>query len=105
MDVIAKIIRDRREDILRLWTEQAVKTASARGLHGPEFLNFMPKYLASLGGAEQPPSALAKRQRLLLEDHVSSRIRQGFHSAEVVEEFALLGRCIARMWAAAPPRG
>ncbi|RKG92174.1 histidine kinase [Corallococcus sp. CA053C] len=100
---VAEIIRSHHGEIMRLWTEEATRAASARGLDAPEFRNIMPTYLASLAEKQELPRTGASEQQRHVESHVSARLRQGFHVAEVVEEFAILGRCITRMWASAPP--
>ncbi|RYZ38716.1 MAG: GAF domain-containing protein, partial [Myxococcaceae bacterium] len=100
---VADIIRTHHAEILRRWTAEANRTASARGLGAPEFRNIMPTYLSSLAheGSETPGTGISKQQQYV-QSHVSARLRQGFHVAEVVEEFALLGRCITQMWSTAP---
>ncbi|NTX17653.1 HAMP domain-containing histidine kinase [Myxococcus sp. CA056] len=98
---VADIIREHQDDIVRLWTAKATRAASARGLDEPELKNIMPTYLASLSSGEPLGSPTATRRKHV-ESHVAARLRQGFHVAEVVEEFALLGRCISMMWATAP---
>ncbi|RKH16172.1 histidine kinase [Corallococcus praedator] len=102
MASVADIIRSHHTEIIRQWTEEANRTASARGLGGPEFRNIMPTYLTALADMHETPGAGISDQQKYVESHVSARLRQGFHVAEVVEEFALLGRCITRMWSNAP---
>lgn len=103
MTSVAGTIRRHQEEIIRRWSEQAARAASARGLEAPEFKNIMPVYLASLADEEGRPGAHAVARRAHVESHVAARLRQGFNVAEVIEEFAILGRCIAGMWADAPP--
>ncbi|WP_141333382.1 ATP-binding protein [Myxococcus sp. AB025B] len=104
MNRIADIIHRHYDAIVRLWTEEATRAASARGLDAPELKNIMPTYLASLAEDAKAPATTFAERRKYVEGHVAARLRQGFHVAEVVEEFALLGRCISRMWAEAPPQ-
>ncbi|TQF11609.1 GAF domain-containing sensor histidine kinase [Myxococcus llanfairpwllgwyngyllgogerychwyrndrobwllllantysiliogogogochensis] len=101
MKRVADIIREHHDAIVRLWTAEATRAASARGLDEPELKNIMPTYLASLATGEPLGVATAMRRKHV-ESHVAARLRQGFHVAEVVEEFALLGRCISMMWSTAP---
>ncbi|GMU05495.1 sensor histidine kinase [Corallococcus caeni] len=103
MASIAEIIRNNHGEIVRCWMEEATRAASARGLDKPEFRNIMPTYLASLAEARASGGDGDDMQRQHVESHVSARLRQGFHVAEVVEEFAILGRCITQMWAHTPP--
>lgn len=99
MTSVAEVIQKHYAEILRLWTEEARKAASARGLAQPEFLNIFPEYLSSLARTGDDDGT---NRRELVERHFSTRLRQGFHLAEIVEEFAILGRCISRMWASTP---
>jgi signal transduction histidine kinase len=103
MASLGEIIRVHHAQILRLWTDEANRTAAARGLERPAFQNLMPTFLASLAQAGPDLGRLASQRRQQVEGHLSSRLRQGFQLAEIVEEFALLGRCIAAMWS--PGRG
>src|SRR3989454_9509436 len=100
---IAGIAVQYRDEILELWQEEARKAASARGLTRPELMNIIPKYLSALAEAsDQELGQYTGSLRELVEHHLSARLRQGFDLAEIIEEIALLGRCIARMWLAAP---
>lgn len=104
---LAEIIRAHHAQILELWTMRARKAAAARGLARPEFQNLFSAYLRSLAEAGDDLGRFQGERRHLVESHLSSRLRQGFQLAEIVEEFALLGRCIAATWnsdgAIAPP--
>ncbi|RKG71672.1 GAF domain-containing protein [Corallococcus sp. CA054B] len=102
MASIAEVIRSHHSEIIQCWMEEATRAASARGLDSPEFRNVMPIYLASLAEARASGGDGDNKQRQHVESHVSARLRQGFHVAEVVEEFAILGRCITRTWATTP---
>ncbi|NPD28665.1 ATP-binding protein [Corallococcus exiguus] len=103
MASIAEIIRSHHSEIIQCWMDEATRAASARGLEQPEFRNVMPIYLASLAEARASGGDGDNQQRQHVESHVSARLRQGFHVAEVVEEFAILGRCITQTWANTPP--
>ncbi|WP_141620335.1 ATP-binding protein [Myxococcus sp. AB036A] len=103
MASVAETIRRNRSEIIRRWSEQATRAASARRLDGPEFENVIPTYLASLADEEGAPGALANARKAHIESHVAARLRQGFNVAEVIEEFAILGRCITHTWANASP--
>src|SRR2546428_8821535 len=105
MATVAAIVDQHRREILELWEEEARKAASARGLTRPALMNFIPTYLSSLAQAtDQDLGQYTSSRRALVEHHLSARLRQGFDVAEIIEEFALLGRCIARMWLPAPPK-
>lgn len=96
MATVAEIIVRNHDAIMRCWLVQARDLASARGLDKPALQNLMPRYLKSLSAGDGDG---AKR----VENHFATRLRQGYLATEIVEEFALLGRCIADTWAPAPP--
>ena len=101
---VAGIAAQYHDEILELWQEEARKAASARGLSGPELMNIIPKYLSALAEAsDQELGQYTGSRRALVEHHLSARLRQGFDLAEIIEEIALLGRCIARTWLVARP--
>src|SRR5688572_15902877 len=102
MTALGEIVRSRHDDILRIWTGEAQRAAAARGLDSPAFLNLVAEYLSALADADEELGHFSGSRRELVESHFSTRLRQGFELAEIVEEFALLGRCIARMWLGRP---
>lgn len=91
---IIDILADEHDAILSRWLDAAGQAASARGLDEPELTNVMPKYLAALGSGDNG--------REYVEGHFSTRLRQGFQLAEIVDEFLLLGRCIVERCFALP---
>lgn len=95
---LAEIIRTHHAEILERWTKEARRAAAARGLDRPEFQNTIPEYLLSLADAEGQLGRYQGKRREQVESHFSSRLRLGFTLAEIVEEFALLGRSIASVW-------
>jgi signal transduction histidine kinase len=97
MATVSEIIERNHAEIMRCWTEQARSLASARGLAEPALQNTLPRYLECLC----TPGDEERRARV--ESHFATRLRQGFLVTEIVEELALLGRCIARRWADMPP--
>lgn len=99
---IATIIRLHHNDIIRFWTEESSRAASARGLTKPQFENLMPLFLSELAAANAEPGQLSGRQRDLIENHLSTRLRQGFDLAEIIDEIAILGHVVSRTWEAAP---
>lgn len=98
MTTVADVIRQHHAEIVSLWREQAARAASARDLASPALMSLMPLYLSTL--AEQPDSPAA--QTKLIERHLAARIRHGYDLAEILEEFALLERTVARFWGALP---
>lgn len=94
MNTISALIAHEREAIMARWLEQAHRAASARGLDQPALMDLMPRYLASLAAGEDGSEHVDR--------HFATRLRQGFQLAEIVDEFALLGRCIMERSFAGP---
>src|SRR4051812_2343903 len=99
MASVAEVIRQHQGEILALWTEQAERTATARGISGPAFQHVLPTFLSSLAGA--PDSA--PEQARHIEGHLAARLRQGFELTEILDELLMLGCCVARFWEGLPP--
>src|SRR5688500_9374603 len=97
MATIASILREHRDEILEIWRADAVRSASARGLDGPELLNIIPTYLDALGQPGAKIGTFDRERRKLVENHLSSRLRQGFDLPEILDEFAMLSRAIGRV--------
>jgi len=95
MSTVMDVISRGHAAIMERWYEQAKTAASARGLDHPATINAMPRYLAALGAGDDGHASI--------EIHLATRLRQGFHLGEIVEEFWLLGRCIADQCFALPP--
>lgn len=87
-----------RDEILTAWASEASRAASARGLSDIELKNLMPVCLSALTGGEEWGELMRH-----IHSHLSDRIRWGFEIAEVVDEFAILERCVADCVRAAPP--
>jgi signal transduction histidine kinase len=105
-ETVMRSIHLHHDRILEMWSAEVFTHASARGLSKPECENLMPLYLRSL--AEPGQGALGSphsRRSELVEAHLVARLRQGFDLGEIMDEFALLGRCIAALWAAEPADG
>src|ERR1051325_7199837 len=99
---IARIIAEHHGEIVRRWTEQSGRAASARGLTRPQFENLMPVFLSELAVTGTEFGQLSGRQRDLIENHLSTRLRQGFDLAEIIDEIAILGHIVAGIWETAP---
>ena len=103
MASVAKIIHHHQDEIMRLWLEEARAAASARGLSTVALEDVMPMYLSALADQIETGQVDASdRRRKYVDSHLSSRLRQGFDLAEILAEFALLGRCVARRWQVLP---
>ncbi len=97
MQTVAEIIARNRSGIVKAWADEAQRAASARGLSRPEFENVIPLYVEALtqdGGHRA--GRLDGRRRELVENHLATRLNQGFDLSEVVEEFAIFGRVVAK---------
>lgn len=103
MASVADIIHQQRDVIMKLWLEEARAAASARGLSAVALENVMPLYVSALADQLETGHVDANDRRSKhVQSHLSSRLRQGFELAEIVDEFGLLGRCIAMRWQALP---
>lgn len=103
MASVAEIIHQREAEIMQRWIDQARAAASARGLSATALENVMPLVLCSLAEAlETREPAANDRRRSHVFGHLSTRLRQGFDLAEILDEFVLLGRCIAEAWQSLP---
>jgi signal transduction histidine kinase len=94
MTRLRTVIARNEDAIMQRWYDEASHAVSARGFAAPALMNIMPRYLAALGSGEDA--------RGYLESHFATRLRQGFHLAEIVDEIALLGRCIVERCFALP---
>ncbi len=83
------------EDILRCWAAESQRLLTSRAPPDVTVMSVMSKYLSSLLRSGAPDE-----RRGHLETHLSSRLRDGYHLDEVLEELAILGRCVARSFAA-----
>lgn len=100
---IATIIQEQEADIVALWLDAARAAASARGLSATALENVMPMYLATLADeADQPPAGAIDWRRDRVHNHLSTRLRQGFDLGEILDEFAALGKSIAKVWQRRP---
>lgn len=102
MRAMEHVLKPRMSEIMETWANEAETTAAARGMTRPELVNVLPLYLESL---LEVPMRPANEQAELIESHLSSRLRAGFNLAEVIEEFAILGRAIVRAWSAVAAEG
>jgi signal transduction histidine kinase len=104
MATIADLITRHRDAILERWEAEAQTSASGRGLARPELLNNLGDYLGSLAENARGPAGHAGQmdQDALAAHHSTLRLRRGFDLDEVVAEYAILGRAIARTWADLP---
>jgi signal transduction histidine kinase len=103
MASVAEIIDGHTDQIMKLWTDEARTAASARGLSAAALENVMPLVLSAL--ADQVDTGQLDtndQRRARVHNHLLTRVRQGFDLAEVLDEFALLGRCIAKVWQSLP---
>jgi signal transduction histidine kinase len=94
MQRISEIVARDQETIMGRWGQEAALAASARGLDAPALTSSIRHYLDSLAAGEDGEAHI--------EHHFAMRLRQGFQLAEIVDELALLGRCIVERSLAGP---
>jgi PAS domain S-box-containing protein len=96
---LADFLRERAEEILTHWEREVMKVRSARKLTRPLLLDHLPDFIADLavyvdglrhGKNDAPPDA---NPRI----HALERLEVGYDLAEVVEEYAVLRRCITEL--------
>jgi signal transduction histidine kinase len=103
MASVPEIIHQREAEIMSLWLSEARAAASARGLSALALENVMPSFVSALADQVETGQANANDLRhTSIQNHLSTRLRQGFDLAEIVAELVLLGRCIARVWQSLP---
>lgn len=93
-NTVAKLLRSARHEVLRAWADEASRAAAARGLSRPEFENLVVRFLDALSDERYDLGTFSGRPREVLAAHLSTRLRQGFQLAEIVDEFRVLGECI-----------
>ncbi len=103
MASVPEIIHQREAEIMRLWLDEARAAASARELSAVALENVMPMFVSALADQVETGQADANdRRHTSIQQHLSTRLRQGFDLAEIVAELVLLGRCIAKVWQSLP---
>lgn len=103
MGRLRELILERHGEIIRAWSTVASRSASAQGLSRNEVDNLMRAYLASLATEGRDFDAVGNQQRDSLESHLAARLRQGFDLADIIDEFAMLERCILDVYASVHP--
>jgi PAS domain S-box-containing protein len=96
---IAKLLRTRKEEILKRWEAAVRQLPRARNLPAPELRDDVPDLLDRIAlvaeaGLEPGTSASHEEERL----HALVRLQQGFDAAQVVAELALLRRVVLQVW-------
>ncbi|MCP3139612.1 sensor histidine kinase [Pyxidicoccus xibeiensis] len=106
MPSIADLIERHREQLTQRFLAEASRLESARGLKPHEVIDTLPEYLTTLASVSRQGhrgDAASTKQRL--EDtHIGARLRLGYNQDEVTSEYVLMGRLIAELWEALPPR-
>ena len=103
MSSVAQIIHAHEDEIMQLWLGEARAAASARGLSKTALENVMQMFLSALADQIETGQLDAndKRHRYV-QNHLSSRLREGFELAEIVREFIMMERSIAKLWLRLP---
>ena len=103
MTSVADIIHAHRDEIMAHWLVEARASASGRGLSTTALENVMPMFLSALADQVETGQLDADdRRRARVLAHLSSRLREGFDLSEIVAEFLMMSRCIARAWQRLP---
>ena len=96
---LADFLRERASEILSHWEREVMKVRSARKLSRPLLLDHLPDFIADLaiyvddlrhGKNDAPPD---ENPHI----HALERLEVGYDLAEVVEEYAVLRRCITEL--------
>jgi len=58
---IATTIREHHDEIVRLWTEESCRSASARGVTKPQFESLIPVFLSELAAGDTELGQLSGR--------------------------------------------
>jgi signal transduction histidine kinase len=96
---LADFLRERAGDILLHWEREVMKVRSARKLTRPLLLDHVPDFIAELAGYvddlrhgknDAPPD---ENPHI----HALERLEVGYDLAEVVEEYAVLRRCVTEL--------
>jgi signal transduction histidine kinase len=96
---LADFLRERAAEILAHWEAEVMKVRSARKLSRPLLLDHLPDFIADLavyvdelrqGKEDAPPD---ENPHI----HALERLEVGYDLAEVVEEYAVLRRCITEL--------
>ena len=96
---LADFLRERADEILAHWESEVMRVKSARKLSRPLLLDHLPNFIEDLaiyvdglrhGSQEAPPD---ENPRI----HALERLEVGYDLAEVVEEYAILRRCITEL--------
>lgn len=94
---LARLIRDRRGEILREWEVRTRELPITSHLDRPALVDHVPQLLEAIadmaekGGGAHTPLALSSA---VLEQHAFDRLDAGVDLAEVVSEYAVLRTCI-----------
>jgi signal transduction histidine kinase len=100
---ISKIIEENSAQIIGRFEVEARRSMVGKGLTRLELVNHLPNYLSSLvQRVSGPTTQQASDQKWLVDSQVASRLRQGFILHEIIDEFVILGRCIAETWSSSP---
>jgi signal transduction histidine kinase len=95
MSTLVEIIERNQTHILERWSKAAGYARFAHGLTPAELAGAMPSYLEALGRDGSTPAQLSEAQQLVLESHLSQRLRQGANLNEILTELASLVHVVA----------
>jgi PAS domain S-box-containing protein len=96
---LADFLRERKADILARWVSEVQRLGAARTLSRPLLLDHLPQFMDDLAdyvdGLREGRGGLPPEENPRI--HALERLEVGYDLAEVVEEYAILRRCITEM--------
>lgn len=99
MHTFSDLLCAHRDEVIRHWSTRARQAAGARGLSKLEFENLFPRYLLALADEHYDLGSFSGGPRRLLENHLNTRVRQGFLLPEIVDELRALGESVREVLA------
>ncbi|HET6630360.1 MAG TPA: ATP-binding protein [Woeseiaceae bacterium] len=97
---LGALLRDRREEIVRLWKERAREISPARELSSRALVDHLPKIIRRIADALDSGQRGATTERAddTAEQHALDRLGRGFELEQVIQEYQILRRCILELW-------
>jgi len=93
-DHLARLLADKREELIVAWTGETRRAITAAALPRAELLDRMPEFVDQIIAALHPEALPLPPDAGHAEEHGAQRLRIGFDVAEVIQEYGFLHRCI-----------
>jgi signal transduction histidine kinase len=91
------LLKERREDLIELWTRRVASALGAAGLSNPELVDHIPAFVDDLTAALHPEAMPLPPSSHNCDEHGAQRLRLGFDVAEVVREYGLMHKSIIEL--------